>query len=154
MGRPVSAPGAVRRKGVTRQQDETEEKHRAAPAERALTLSIGTLGAATLDGPPYSWSFVKRDQGESLYHGIKFLPLFNVLKGVPRRRSRAETVATLRWHRKSCEGIEILPSFDRFVFSRRKSPNGRTCEFYCVYDISASNSNPLARLHAYPLSRS
>lgn len=65
MKRPVGAPGAasVRRIGATRQQDETEEKHR---AERALTLSTGTLGAATLDGPPYSWSFARRDQGESL----------------------------------------------------------------------------------------
>lgn len=65
---PLGAPGTVSRRGEICVKGEAEENNSAVLAERAPTLSIGTLGAATLDGPPYSWSFIKQDQGELYSH--------------------------------------------------------------------------------------
>jgi hypothetical protein len=105
---PLGAPAAVRKKGAISQQDETEERDWAALAERALTLSVGTLGAATLNGPPYSWSFVRQDQGELVSHTIIVFKT-SLTVGISRRTREA---ATLGWHSEACEGIEGLHYFD------------------------------------------
>lgn len=62
---PLDAAAAVRRRGALRPQDSagTDQDH--STGARGPSLSTGTLGAATLNGPPYEWSFITHPKSES-----------------------------------------------------------------------------------------
>lgn len=62
---PLDAAAAVRRRGALRPQDSADVDQDHSTGAQGPVLSTGTLGAATLNGPPYEWSFITNPKSES-----------------------------------------------------------------------------------------